>query len=124
MDKELKDKWVKALRSGEYKQGVAHLVNENDQGHYKSYCCLGVLCKIKGYKDDQFELYNTLTEFVENSDLFPANEIINTVLEEFGISEKDQDILVTMNDGDNREDVPPQRRHSFNEIADWIERNL
>lgn len=40
MKKEWADKWVKALRSGEYKQGTGKL----QQG--ENYCCLGVLCKI------------------------------------------------------------------------------
>ena len=35
-------KWVKALRSGEYKQTKGVLYNG------KGYCCLGVLCKITG----------------------------------------------------------------------------
>jgi len=39
MKEEVKDKWVKALRSGEYKQGKNRL--EDKQGNY---CCLGVLC--------------------------------------------------------------------------------
>lgn len=41
-----KKKWIKALRSGKYKQGKAVLHNE----FYSTYCCLGVLekvCKIK-----------------------------------------------------------------------------
>ena len=35
-------KWVEALRSGEYKQGVGCLY---DSRHDK-YCCLGVACKV------------------------------------------------------------------------------
>jgi hypothetical protein len=37
MPKEIKDKWLTALRSGEYQQGKGMLCNEN------KYCCLGVL---------------------------------------------------------------------------------
>lgn len=33
-------KWVKALRSGKYKQGIFRLQSEDDR-----YCCLGVACK-------------------------------------------------------------------------------
>ena len=40
MNKEIKDKWVKALRSGEYKQGRLYLQRDN------LFCCLGVLCKV------------------------------------------------------------------------------
>lgn len=42
MDKELKAKWVAALRSGQYKQGTKALrIGDN-------YCCLGVLCDVVG----------------------------------------------------------------------------
>jgi hypothetical protein len=39
MPKETKDKWLAALRSGEYKQGKGSLFVE----HENSYCCMGVL---------------------------------------------------------------------------------
>lgn len=39
MDKELKTKWVKALRSGDFAQGDGVLYNDN-RG---TFCCLGVL---------------------------------------------------------------------------------
>jgi hypothetical protein len=40
MNKRIKKKWVAALRSGKYEQGIAHLKK------YKGYCCLGVLCDL------------------------------------------------------------------------------
>lgn len=40
MKKEIADKWVAALRSGQYKQGREYL-RRGDQ-----YCCLGVLCEV------------------------------------------------------------------------------
>ena len=42
MDKNVKDEWVKRLRSGDYKQGTGQLRNTGEN----SYCCLGVLCEI------------------------------------------------------------------------------
>ena len=41
MKKDIKEKWVKALRSGEYKQGKYVLRSQADE-----YCCLGVLCDL------------------------------------------------------------------------------
>lgn len=41
MKPEIKEKWVKALRSGKYVQGYGRLRTENDQ-----FCCLGVLCDL------------------------------------------------------------------------------
>ena len=39
-----RDKWVAALRSGEYKQGKGALVVEDADGPF--YCCLGVACQV------------------------------------------------------------------------------
>ena len=47
MVKEIKDKWVAALRSGKYKQGSGQLHNTMND----TYCCLGVLCAELGVFD-------------------------------------------------------------------------
>jgi len=41
LKKDVKEKWLKALRSGNYKQGEINLNNNNN-----TFCCLGVLCDI------------------------------------------------------------------------------
>jgi hypothetical protein len=41
MKPEVKAAWVKALRSGDYKQGRSVLRRNDD-----TYCCLGVLCEL------------------------------------------------------------------------------
>lgn len=46
MDSEVKRRWVQALRSGEYKQGVARLRNRNEKDSVDKFCCLGVLCEL------------------------------------------------------------------------------
>lgn len=38
---EIKDNWLKALKSGKYKQGFYNLVSDETIG--KTYCCIGVL---------------------------------------------------------------------------------
>jgi hypothetical protein len=48
MKQNIMKKWVKALRSGKYKQGTGTLKQFNSKGQAQ-HCCLGVLC----------ELYNT-----------------------------------------------------------------
>lgn len=45
MDSKTKKNWLKALRSGEYKQGEAALRKEANDGIEK-FCCLGVLCDL------------------------------------------------------------------------------
>lgn len=42
MKPEIKEKWVAALRSGEYKQGRNNLANVKTN----RFCCLGVLCEV------------------------------------------------------------------------------
>ena len=51
MKKEIADLWVKALRSGKYKQTKGKLKDEF------GYCCLGVLCdisKLDSFKDNRY----------------------------------------------------------------------
>lgn len=54
MNTEIKIKWIEALRSGEYKQGIGML--KNNRG---SYCCLGVLC-------DLYQKETGIGEWAEN----------------------------------------------------------
>ena len=66
MNKVIKRKWLKALRSGEYKQGRGRLLTCNVEGDNPKFCCLGVLTDlyIKAHKTKkwQFEqLSNTDT---------------------------------------------------------------
>ena len=49
MRKEVAKKWVKALRSGKYKQGQVYLKQFHDNGKTE-HCCLGVLCEL--YNDE------------------------------------------------------------------------
>lgn len=44
MNQEIKEQWVTALRSGDYRQGSNVLHRKVDGEH--QYCCLGVLCDI------------------------------------------------------------------------------
>lgn len=97
MDKELKAKWVEALRSGEYKQcrGDWH----RDDG----YCCVGVLLKVKEHNMQSGHL-RRVAAALGISDL-PDKEY------EAGSMQN----LIDMNDRDGK---------NFAEIADYIEANL
>ena len=46
MKEEIKNIWVKALRSGDYQQGEGMLVNDG------KFCCLGVLCDLHRHETD------------------------------------------------------------------------
>lgn len=45
MNKEIKDRWTAALRSGDYKQGQGALCAVQE-GQPDEFCCLGVLCDL------------------------------------------------------------------------------
>lgn len=45
MKKDIAKKWVKALRSGKYKQGKGYLKQFNSKNEPR-HCCLGVLCEL------------------------------------------------------------------------------
>ena len=100
MDAKLKAKWVKALRSGRYKQGEGYLKDGD------TYCCLGVLCRVQGVDPELASATGTLS----TSQLKPAFS--------GGLPLARTAALANMNDGNL------VRQHSFREIADYIEKNL
>lgn len=100
MNKEIKEQWLKALRSGEYKQ-TTHTLRDED-----GYCCLGVLCDIMAPGE---WIANTMRHC---SDILPLS-----IAQEAGLS-KDPMIggicISKLNDNGM----------GFLEIADIIEREL
>lgn len=117
----LKEKWVKALESGEYEQGRYSLISRSDIDGSHAYCCLGVLGVICGVSENILNKYTTL----EHSDIKKqAPSIPNSFLG------KDVDNNLTQyfyrkNDGvQHLQDNPSGRRWSFQEIADDIKQNF
>lgn len=57
LPKEFAEKWLAALRSGNYVQGGASLLSYEELGDFsvdinkKSYCCLGVACALTGVEE-------------------------------------------------------------------------
>lgn len=59
MREEVKNKWVKALRSGEYEQGTGKLHKDG------KLCCLGVLCELaKEDLKDELSIYKSKLGYV------------------------------------------------------------
>lgn len=107
MDAELKAKWLKALRSGEYTQGKGKLYNYED----RAYCCIGVLAAIQGvnFEDDpRFDIEDDLC-----TSSLPAELTA-------GLGPYEAGALADMNDGSGRE----RPAKTFAEIADYIEASL
>lgn len=102
LPKDFAEKWVKALRSGEYKQGRGHLFQ------YETYCCLGVACHIAGVSE-QLMIEN-------NDDILTAACFFDTEIPKQLKSNADFcNLLVRLND---------TTRKPFPEIADWLEQNV
>jgi len=101
MRKELKDPWIKALRSGLYDQDAGYL--KTDYG----YCCLGVLCHINKIPIKTESTLCGLDDPLSYS---------NTNLKNFmGIDDDQFNHLIDMNDSEGR---------PFEEIADYIEQTF
>jgi hypothetical protein len=99
MDQEIKRKWIEALRSGEYKQIGGTLWKG---GHH---CCLGVLVSIQGCK------------YISGN--YPEEKFCA------GLSDLAIHVLAAANDGVRcPETRQTMRKHSFKEIADYLEREI
>jgi hypothetical protein len=116
---EFKEKWLEALRSGKFKQGISRLHNLGSD----KYCCLGVACRIMHPKI-KLHSFNYIVNKIgakkvpsilkDNCKKVPSIlkdncNVIDTL--------KTNDLtckLADMND----------KGRSFKQIANWIEKNL
>jgi hypothetical protein len=101
---EVRTKWLKALRSGRYKQIPGRL--QNSQGN----CCLGILCRVQKIPHKVFE---SSTDFgVFDGD----NKYLKLIPSALYRSNKHTNFcqkLIDLND---------DKEFSFKEIADYIEK--
>lgn len=109
MKQDIKQRWVEALRSGNYEQGQGVLRTEDD-----TYCCLGVLCNLVDPENwtlrASYYVYGKAGGLRQNVSFLP-----DEVRVEVGITADEQAELVQMNDTQNA---------PFEDIARWIEENL
>ena len=99
MNKKLKPKWVNALRSDDFQQGMGVLRTRDGK-----FCCLGLLRYINDPKDK-----------TKRRDHFGPVELLSDErLKEFGLTRRIQRELAAMND----EGVP------FPVLAGFIEENI
>lgn len=101
INKEFKDKWLTALRSGEYEQGREQLYTASDN----TYCCLGVACHLINPEIIRdFGGYGFPSAIPESR----HSELPDILLEDYFTEE-----VAAINDSGV----------TFEHIADWIERN-
>jgi hypothetical protein len=104
LKKQLRDEWVKALRSGEYEQGRHRLQSEGNR-----FCCLGVLCLVA----EQIGFVTPVRDSIEGSPLkgasltFQPDGLIDQV------RNVESDVMCANDSG-----------QTFVQIADWIEVNV
>lgn len=104
MDAEVKAKWLKALRSGEYAQCKSRLYFDGN------YCCIGVLAAVQGVD------FKTDERFEEEDDICTGTLPIELMA---GLGPLDSNELADMNDGGGL-----RKAKTFSEIADYIEEKL
>jgi hypothetical protein len=135
MDKlpvKFKEKWIKALRSGKYLQctdslmGTAYSKEECDEYDNvikesdilgEGYCCLGVAGKICGLDMDEWGSVGMLNDVDSNYLPSELPEILTKPYHTIRRDGKEMSVagkLASMND----------EGCTFNEIADYIEKNL
>jgi hypothetical protein len=70
MKKEIKEKWLAALRSGEYQKGQNQLRRTVGENKY-TYCCLGVLCDIHSKETGKgsYNEYNVYTVYTVTGEI-------------------------------------------------------
>lgn len=95
MDKNLKAKWVEALRSGDFTQLTPGGMNWRLDGKH---CCLGVL-----------------GELTDEQAAMDGYDFGSALSDKYGIDFEQRCHLIDMNDIHHK---------SFDEIADWIEAHL
>lgn len=133
MNKEIKKKWIEALRSGEYRQGRGMLCSLD---HHK-YCCLGVLTDLyikehpnKAYWSDQKVVEDNKVVIYTGKSFLPevvmrwaeleyADPIIPYLIDKISVPLSVH--ITAINDGFQYQEIP---NHSFKQIADMIEESL
>lgn len=137
MNQEIKARWLEALRSGDYKQtdgylNISSAIPEDDE--FDGYCCLGVLCEIAvadGVIQKQRVSENSFFEY-GNPDKgdWDYSVLPVSVQDWAGLTESNPSVNAIEADDDPLADnwmplsEPNDNGMTFDQIADWIEKDL
>ena len=111
MKAEVKEKWVKTLRSRKFKQTQEYLKRDFGNGKF-GHCCLGVLHEIDGgnWHTNKYGDVCTGSRNRINSDVAYLRGKFTR-----GLSKNEMEQLVELNDDQGKK---------FYQIANWIEKNI
>ena len=120
MKPEIKAAWIAALRSGEYKQTRGKLHRSfrmTGDSLVEEYCCLGVLCSVLGYEEEEAAYYNGPNEapyrrFRISDGQTAIGFLPDEVAEEIGLTKAQMQFLANKND---------HYGYTFEQIADLVE---
>lgn len=147
MKKRVLTKWLKALRSGEYKKGRGALCRIDKKGN-ESFCCLGVLCDLYNKEQKQKKKRTLKVEKLTSSEWMVGNlsskpafvcsyndcdgTLPTQVIKWAGFRDNNTDgefscptlpELITLNDGSSGDWGDGTKAHSFKQLANIIEKN-
>jgi hypothetical protein len=125
MNSEVKEKWVAALKSGEYKQ-TQYALHDNE-----GFCCLGVLCDLYSKEfsevtwefDDKLKMYVFQRERTELPSCVSVWAGINTLHGNAAVTFRDEDCQ-NGERATNLMDLNDEWLMSFDKIADIIQEQL
>lgn len=107
----LKKKWVEALRSKDYAQGMGYLRCAPDDDSPDQFCCLGVLCDVVD-PDVWTRVDRVGAPYMHDG--ISVSMLNEDTRKRLGLLDKAQIRLIEMNDSGK----------SFGAIATWIEENV
>lgn len=114
------DRWLEALRSGQYKQGAGRLQKDSDKG--TSYCCLGVLELVVA---GEVEFYEGAWEGEEWGSYFvPSEEFLQKHRIVFYDKENHPANIPYLSSIEDYASNANDRGLSFKELADAIEQEI
>lgn len=122
MRQDIKQLWIDALRSNNYKQARHELVHQNDQGIYE-HCALGVLCDIavqKGVITQTPLGYRAQTD----PETYGESAILPKAVADWAKLRSRDPYTKYELDSELVSDLNDKRRLSFDEIASILEEDL
>lgn len=128
MKKDIKDKWVSALRSGKYKQGTGYLIKSSNAGGQCKHCCLGVLCDLYLQEHDVELSWNSEvisdTEVLNVASLYGTEFVLPYQVQEWAGLHEPSPCVEYCGHDEMLSELNDYERLDFNGIADLIEENL